>query len=211
MAAVSARRTCRPRRTRGRPAARSAAPTRPRGPTSTVGWRKRRRRRRRGRRARRPAAPATSANVADAGSTSGSHVRRHCMAACAGDVGQPVGLARRPWPRPTARRERSATNGTMRSTPSSVSFCTASSGRSPLTSANATVIGGRRPGVDHDVAGRLEVRAGGQPRRPPAPAPSPTVTGSPGAQPQDPRQVVVVAARQARARRGRRRTHGRAP
>ena len=38
--------------------------------------------------------------------------------------------------------DRAATRGTIRSTPSSVSFCTAHSGRSPFTGENATVTRG---------------------------------------------------------------------
>ena len=59
--------------------------------------------------------------------------------------GPPGPAARRcPSARSPSQRttERAAANGTMRSTPSSVSFCTTSSGRAPLTRANPTVSAG---------------------------------------------------------------------
>ena len=62
--------------------------------------------------------------------------------------------------------ERAARNGTIRSTPSSVSFWTTSSGRSPFTSANATVIAGASRAVALDRPGRLGRVA--EARRPPS-------------------------------------------
>ena len=67
----------------------------------------------------------------------------------------------------------------MRSTPSSVSFCTTSSGRSPLASGEGDAIGGAGAGSLLD--GAVGRRAAGR-SAPPAsgPAPSDTVTTSPG-------------------------------
>ena len=99
--------------------------------------------------------------------------------------------------------ERAASNGAMRSTPSSVSFWTTSSGLAPFTSANATPTAGDGRSATTHVAGEL-----GRPRRPcgPAaqrPAPSPTMSGVAVADAPDASQVVVVGVVAARADRGR--------
>ena len=77
--------------------------------------------------------------------------------------------------------DRSATKGTMRSTPSSVSFCTTSSGRSPFTSAKATVERRLGCGVDHDLTVRRRARprppAGTSRHRPRRRRPSPAHPG----------------------------------
>ena len=64
--------------------------------------------------------------------------------------------------------DRSARNGTTRSMPSSVSFCTTRSGLSPLTSANPTVSTGSGRGCRLDRTGELQRLA--EARRPPAAA-----------------------------------------
>ena len=94
--------------------------------------------------------------------------------------------------RPNGRSARSATNGTTRSTPTSVSFWTASSGLSPLVEGEGDGERRRRRGDR-----RRRGPSGSQPRRRSgpagtAPAPSPTVTGVAGAQPAHPLEVVAV-------------------
>ena len=52
--------------------------------------------------------------------------------------------------------ERSATSGTIVSAPTSVSFCTTHSGRSPLTGAKTTVIAGSAAGDEGDLSRGFE-------------------------------------------------------
>ena len=179
----------------GRRPARTA-PTRPRGRRARSGGAATARRPSRSASAA-PGRPATSANVADP-----VDLRQPGPAALhgrlAGDVGQPSGLPVGLGRRPTAPRRARRRTGSMRSMPSSVSFCTVSSGRSPLTRANATVIGGA--GRGSATTSPAASRSGPAPSRAARqrPAPSPTVTGSPGRSRSDPGQVVVVGRRQAR-------------
>jgi hypothetical protein len=162
----------------GSPASRSSGVHPPSGPMSTTG------------RSSVGGAPAASASAAPGraateskpaiGATSGSHVRRHCMAAWRAMVRH---RSTRRSARPGSHRatDRPATNGTIRSTPSSVSFCTTNSGRSPFTSANATVIGGSGRGSPTigPVISSTGPPVSRQARQ--RPAPSPAVTSFPGA------------------------------
>ena len=77
----------------------------------------------------------------------------------------------------------------MRSTPSSVSFCTTHSGRSPLTGAKATVMSGADPGLalfrtvdlegERAAGGRATPGTGCSRHGIHDPAPSEATTGSP--------------------------------
>ena len=85
-------------------------------------------------------------------------------------------------------------SSTSRSTPSSVSFCTIQSSRSPFGIEAAIVTGQRRPIGDHDVADHVELQPLRSPAdrgRSPPPGQSVTVTGLAGAQAQHPAQVVL--------------------
>ena len=195
IAAVSARRTFAPMRTRGRPADRSAGDHPPSGPTSTVGSARATVRRPPRSASAAPGRSATSANVVDRVDP-GQPRPAALHGRLPGDVGEPAGLAVG-LGRVPSHDARSATNGTMRSTPSSVSFWTVSSGRSPLTRANATVIGGAGRGSATTSPAVVDLGAGPSraarqcPRRR---RPSPGRRGA-GA---DPGQVVVVVRGQAR-------------
>src|SRR5690606_17237894 len=110
--------------------------------------------------------------------TVGSQTLRHCIAAL-----RATSARRAVWRRALAASQRttlrSAANGTIRSTPSSVSFWTVNSGRSPLTRANATVRAGTGRGSattspTGSTSGPAVSRAGRQ-----RPHPSPTVTALP--------------------------------
>ena len=148
---------------------------------------------RRGRPARAtPRPPARRAVVGAA--TSGSQARRRLGR---GLPGHPARAARPP-DRPAApsqrTTERSAVSGTIRSTPSSVSFWTTHSGRSPLAGAKATVIAGDgravRTAGPRARATRSGCRCSGTPcRRPPRRSRRPR---SPGGEPQHPGEVVEV-------------------
>ena len=88
------------------------------------------------------------------GSTSGSHSRRHCITAsratrrhrctCRADLASSH-----------CTTDRSATNGTIRSTPNSVSFWTIVSERPPFSTAKPTATTGSRSGHLNDIAHRL--------------------------------------------------------
>ena len=192
---------------RGRPAPpsagradRSSGAHPPSGPTSSTGW------------SRLGATPVRSANAAPGRAAS---VARSATSSMTGRVG-PVALHRRRARHRRSRTialaafasshrttDRSARNGTIRSMPSSVSFCTMSSGLSPFTSAKPTVSAGAGRGGLDDGTGHLEL--GPERRRRQRPAPSATMSGFARPHAQHPREVVAVVVGQRRARRGRRR------
>ena len=109
----------------------------------------------------------------------------------------------------------------MRSTPSSVSFCTTHSGRSPLVGAKATVtVGSTRGWRTTGPSGTR--RADGsicRHRRPSVPGatrhghhepePSPATTGLPRSEAQDVEEVVGITLREDGRRRVRHEDHGR--
>ena len=81
----------------------------------------------------------TSSAGATGPSSIGTRARRLCAPAPRDDARQAFHRAGDAARRPTARPTAAACTTTIRSTPSSVSFCTTSSGFSPLVSENATV------------------------------------------------------------------------
>ena len=204
-AAVSARSTLSPNPTVGRPEASSSGSTRPRaprppraGPASAgrpLSW-----------------ASTTSPAPPSADQVGEGHARRRPRAARPGGTGPPPhappGAAAPPLACPRAPLQRttlrSLSSGTMRSMPSSVSFWTTHSGRSPLTGAKATVSAGSgaRLELHGAVATRRRrrrpraARAPGRRRCQPARAQWPApVAGDDllaGAQAQHPAQVVHV-------------------
>ena len=171
-AAVSARSTWAPIATDGAPAsvaaARSSGAQPPRDRPARTGW------------PRLGGAPPRSASATPSRGAAARRSRRSRSPRAARDDGTAgrrrgprPGAGRRPWRpgrRPTAPPTERRGTGVIRSTPSSVSFCTTSSGRSPFTSANATVIAGSvaGDGLDRDRWARADRRservASGRPR-----------------------------------------------
>ena len=192
MAAVSARSTCGPSPAlSGSGGAARRRTSRPRDRPPPRGARGRRApdpgrgapRRGRPGRPRRSPAPPRAASTGGPARMAASRDRRQALV-----------HAGRPWPRPTGPPSGRHGTATIRSTPSSVSFCTTRSGLSHLVRAKATVSSGvgRRHG--HHLADDLQHRLAREPAVPPRPATVRGGQGVPGAQAADPGQVVQRSA-----------------
>ena len=144
-AAVSARKTWGPSVTWRETASSSASSHPPSGPTRTVGAASvigapPRTAKAMAKGPARAAGPVTSENVTGP-STTGSHARRLCIAACRATSRRRA--SRRPGAASSQRgTERAVVITTTRSTPASVNFCTAHSGWAPFVKENATVTTG---------------------------------------------------------------------
>ena len=205
---------------RGRASSSSSHP--PSGPMATTGWAREggsppgwaRHGRTPGR--RRPAPPPWRRRPPRAARAAGTGRTPPGPPGAAGH--RPLGPAPPPSAPPSGRYRR----GTMRSTPSSVSFWTTHSGRSPLAGAKATVIVGRRPRSACVTADRRATRmaagstrpaagAAGQPARHPGPGAVGGHHQLAGPQAEDVEQVVGVALGEHRGGRVVHEDHGRPP